>query len=219
MRKAFTLAEVLVAVFLLATVLGLVVGMLFPSLFMFRAEAARGDAQQAAMILTTKLQRALLNTSLEWVTVSTVPVAVAYREVNPDSPYDPASGAANFQPCFQIIRYDAGNKKVYQRPWPPGPPAPNSASLEQAYDFGHTNMGKLTAADLGTICHSPSSRERTLADHVESLVLSDQDGDLALLNPPLRITATCVVENPSQGNRSKERYELEVSVTPRCQRW
>ena len=63
MRKAFTLAEVIVAVFLLATVLGLVIGLLFPSMFMFRAEAARGDAQQAAMVLTTKLQRALLNTS------------------------------------------------------------------------------------------------------------------------------------------------------------
>lgn len=219
MRKAFTLAEVIVAVFLLATVLGLVIGLLFPSMFMFRAEAARGDAQQAAMVLTTKLQRALLNTSLEWVTISTLPVAVAYRETNPDSPYDPASGAAVFQPYFQIIRYDAATKKVFQRPWPPGPPEPTSPSLEQPYDFGHTNMSKLTLADLSTICHSPGTKERTLADHVESLVLTDQDGDPGLLHPPLRIGAICVVENPSQGNRSKERYQLEVSVTPRCQRW
>ena len=219
MKRGFTLAEMLVAVFLLATVLGLVVGVLFPSLFMFRAESARGDAQQAAMVLTTKLQRSLLNTSLEWVTISTLPVAVAYREINPDSPYDPATGAATFQPCFQIIRYDSEKKKVYQKPWPPGPPQPTSASLEQPYDFGHINMSKLSLADLSTICHSPSAQERTLADHVESLVLSDQDGDPLLLNPPLRIVATCVVENPAQGNRSKERYQLEVAVTPRCQRW
>jgi len=80
-------------------------------------------------------------------------------------------------------------------------------------------MSKLSTADLATICHGSSAQERTLADHVESLLLSDQDGDPNLLTPPLRIVATCVVENPAQGNRSKERYQLEVSVTPRCQRW
>lgn len=219
MRRAFTLAEILVVMFLLATVLGLVVGVLFPSLFMFRAESARGDAQQAAMILTTRLQRGLLNTSLEWVTISGMPVAVAYREVDPDNPYDSASGAANFAHLFQIIRYDAGLKKVYQRPWPPGPPDPTSASLEQPYDFNHVNLSKLTPGDLATICHAPSSKERTLADHVESLVITDQDGNPALLNPPLKIIATCSVDNFTEGRNKPERYQMEVSVSPRCQRW
>ncbi|MFN8611241.1 MAG: type II secretion system protein [Vulcanimicrobiota bacterium] len=219
MKRGFSLAELTVAIFLLATVLGLVVGVLFPSLFMFRAESARGDAQQAAMILTTKLQRALLNTSLEWVTVSNLPVAVAYREVDPANPYDAASGAANFQRLFQIIRYDGGLKKVYQRPWPPGPPDPTSPSLEQPYDFNHVNMSKLTPGDLATICHAPSSRERTLADHVESLILTDQDENLTQLSPPLKIVATCTVDNFSEGRKSTERYQLEVSVSPRCQRW
>jgi type II secretory pathway pseudopilin PulG len=219
MRRAFTLAEILVVLFLLSTVLGLVVGVLFPSLFMFRAESARADAQQAAMILTTRLQRALLNTSLEWVSISAVPVAVAYREVDPNNPYDSASAAANFAHLFQIIRYDAGLKKVYQRPWPPGPPDPTSAALEQPYDFNHVNMSKLTAADLATICHSPSSKERTLADHVENLVITDQDANLAQLTPPLKIVATCSVDNFSNGRHKPENYQLEVSVTPRCQRW
>ena len=209
----------LVALFLLGTVLALVLGVLFPSLFMFRSEAARGDAQQAAMVLTTKLQRALLNTSLEWVTISTTPVAVAYREVNPDSPYDPASGAASFLPQFQIIRYEAGAQKVYQRPWPPGPPEPTAPSLQQPYDFSHVNLSKLTIPDLGAICHQVSPQQRTLADHVESLVITDQDASPELLNPPLKIVATCSVDNFSSGRKSTERYQLEVSVTPRCQRW
>lgn len=218
-RRGFNLAELMVALFLLGTVLALVLGLLFPSLFMFRAEAARGDAQQAAMVLTTKLQRALLNTSLEWVTISALPVAVAYREVNSSAPYDPASGAAVFLPQFQIVRYDEGARKVYQRAWPPGPPEPTSPLLQQPYDFGHVNMSKLTAPDLGTICHQPSDKERTLADHVESLVITDQDGAPDLIHPPLKIVATCSVDNFSEGRNKVERYQLEVSVTPRCQRW
>jgi len=219
MRRGWTLAELIVVLFLFGTVFALVLGVLFPSLYMFKAESARGDAQQAAMILTTKLQRALLNTSLEWVTLTDVPVAVAYREVNPDAPYDPASGTAVWQPKFQIIRFDPGNHKVYQRPWPPGPPDPTSASLQQPYDFAHINMKKLTAGDLGTICHQASSQERTLADHVEELVLTDQDNNLSLIDPPLKIIATCSVENIGQGRKTVEKYQMEVAVTPRCQRW
>lgn len=219
MKRAFTLPELIVALFLLGTVLALVMGLLFPSLFMFRAEAARGDAQQAAMILTTKLQRALLNTSLEWVTITTSPVAVAYREVNPEAPYDPASGAASFLPNFQIVRYDSGAQKVYQRPWPPGPPEPTASTLQQPYDFSQVNMGKLAAADLGLICHQDYDKQRTLADHVESLIITDQDDAPELLNPPLKIVATCSVDNFSSGRKSTERYQLAISVTPRCQRW
>ena len=219
MRQGFTLAEVLVSMFLMATVMALMLALLFPSLFMFKAESARSDAQQSAMLLTTKLQRGLLNSSLEWVTISAQPVAIGYREVNSDAPYDPANGTAQWQPCFQIVRFDSTQHKAYQKPWPPGPPDPGAASLDQAYDFTHPALAKLTMADLADICLQPNNQERTLADHVESLVITDQDGDLGTLQPPLKVSATCSVENNGQGRQTVERYQLTISVTPRCQRW
>jgi len=219
LKRAFTLAEVLVSVFLFGTVMAMVLGILFPSLFMFKAESARSDAQQSAMLLTTRLQRALLNSATEWVTLASDPMAVSYREVNPNSPYDPGSGAARWQPSFQIVRYDAARRKVYEKAWPPAPPSTSDSSLQQNYDFSHPTLSKLTIADLVLICQHPYDKERTLADHVESFIVTDQDGDITMLQPPLKISAVCSVANNGQGRQTVERYRLDVSVTPRCQRW
>lgn len=209
----------MVSVFLLGTVMALVIGLLFPSMFLFKAESARGDAQQAAMLLTTRLQRGLLNSSIEWVTLSATPVAVSFREINPSSPYNPVDGTAQWLPCFQIVRFDAAAHKVFQKAWPPGPPEPNAGTLDQAYDFGHWALPKLTINDLADICNAPAPKERTLADSVESLSITDQDGEPGLLHPPFTIAAVCSVPNHGQGKQTVERYELTVSVTPRCQRW
>lgn len=209
----------MVSVFLMGTVMALILGLLFPSLFMFKAESARSDAQQAAMLLTTRLQRGLLNSSIEWVTLSAAPVAVSFREINPDAPYDPVNGTAQWLPCFQIVRFDATAHKVYQKAWPPGPPDPVAGTLDQDYDFAHWALPKLTSNDLADICNAPNPKERTLADHVESLAITDFDGEPTLLQPPFKIAAVCSVENNGQGRQTVERYELTVSVTPRCQRW
>ena len=46
MKRGFSLPEVLVVMFLSGTVLSLIAALLLPSLWMWRVESARGEAQQ-----------------------------------------------------------------------------------------------------------------------------------------------------------------------------
>jgi len=219
-RRAFSLAEMIVALFLLGTMMAMALALFFPTLWMFRAESGRNDVQQSVLLLTNRLRTALLNTATEWVSLAPDGSALSVRSLNEQSPFDPVSGAAQFRPEFVVYHYQAARRRVLTRPWPPGPPSPSDTSvLERAYDFASPTLEKLSGVDLLTICSQTSPEERVLAREVELFTVYDQDASAALLTPPIQVRVACKIDNVGAAAGKSERYELTFSVTPRSQRW
>lgn len=217
MKRAFTLLETLIALFLFGVVSALMLALFFPSMWMFQAASARNDAQQTVLLLVTRVRDGLLNTSLDTVTLSSDPPAVSFRAPREESPFDPVSGTPQFASHYSVARYDPNVDKVYWRSWPPEPPA--ATALSRSYDFSQALVPALERADLALICAHPNSEERVLGDHVDVFSVSDSDADPAVLTPPLQIVVGCSLTNPGPGTRKEERYDMTVQVTPRCQRW
>lgn len=219
-RRAFSLAEIIISLFLLSTMLAMALGLFFPTIWMFRAESGRNDVQQGVLLLTHRLRSALLNTSTEWVSLAADGSALGLRGLNEQSPFEAVSGSAQFRPEFVVFHYDPSRRKVLTRPWPPGPPSPTDLSaLERAYDFSSPTLERLSPADLLKVCSLTSPEERVLAREVELFSVYDQDSSVALITPPIRVRVACKIDNVGAATGRSERYELTLSVTPRSQRW
>lgn len=216
-RRAFTLLEALIALFLFSAVTGLMLALFFPSMWMFHSASGRNDAQQSVLLLVSKVRNSLLNTALEWVTVAPNPPALSLREAREDAPFEPVSGAAQFSNRFLVFRYDAAGRKVLWRHWPPGPPA--AGALSQAYDFASPTLSALQVPDLVAICAAPYPEERVLANEVDHFGVEDAGSEAGMLTPPLTVKAVVSYVNPGPGARKTEQFELTALVTPRCQRW
>ena len=213
-----TLAEVLMACFLLGTVTALMLGLFFPTAWMFQAESGRNDVQQTVILLVHRLRSALLNTALEWVTLVPDGSVVSMRELDDGVPFEPISGSPQFRGRFLIFAYEPGAQRVATRFWPPQPPAPGS--LGRSYNFSAPDLQPLTPADALLIAAAPSGGERRiLAHNVVEFSVYDQDPASPLLTPPIQVKVRCQVTNPGPGKRKQEEYELNVAITPRCQRW
>jgi hypothetical protein len=216
-RRGFTLLETLIGLFLFAAVTGLMLALFFPSMWMFHSASGRNDAQQSVLLLVSRVRNSLLNTALEWVTISQNPPAVSLREAREDAPFEPVSGAAQFSGRFLVFRYEEAARKVLWRHWPPGPPAPGA--LSQVYDFASPTLSALRVPDLVAICAATHPEERTIANEVDSFSIRDSGSEPGMLTPPLTIKAVVSYVNPGPGARKTEQFELTALVTPRCQRW
>lgn len=222
----FTLAEVLVVGFIGLVVLGLMMQLLLPSVWMFRVESARSEAQQACLLVANRLQQSLLNSSVESIYVGADPVSISFQEVaETGQPFDVVSGAPVLAPYFRVIWYDAPTRRVLMKVWPPEPPA--SAAMTTPFDFAAPSAKPqriLYGADQQAIINGPSNgREQVMARNVERLYLTDYgndaDNDMNLLTPPLEMTIECSVDTSMQGTKTKEVYTTTIKVVPRTVRW
>lgn len=216
--KGFTLAEVLMACFLLGTVSALMLGLFFPTAWMFQAESGRNDVQQSVMLVAHRLRSALLNTAAEWVTLVPDGSTVSMREINDQSPFEPISGSPQFRQRFLLFGYEAAARRVTTRFWPPAPPV--AGDMEKTYDFSSPQLGPLTPSDALEIMATPSEGEwKVVAHHVVEFSVYDQDPASPLLTPPIQVKVRCQLTNPGPDKRKQEEFELNLAVTPRCQRW
>lgn len=226
-RGGFTLAEILVVAFLGAIVLFLLGQLLVPSAILFRMQTAKADVHQGALVFTYWVDRHLSNSALETVTIVPWPKpvdplvasspAISFREISESDPYDGVTGVAKMLPEFRILWFDEPNHRVVIKRWPPDPPT-------LTFDF--TTPGAipcLSPEDLAQICNGENGSERVLVKNVESLVITDDDGDLTQLTPPLRLTITCAEtgrdQRAVQDEKATERFTMTARVTPRNVRW
>lgn len=217
MRRGFTLPEILVVMFLSLTVLTMLAGLLVPSVWMWRVESARGDAQQAVMMVTTRLQRMLLNSQVETVTIAQDKKAISFQEiVESGVPFDATTGMPIMQNRFRVFFLDA-KKRVVMKTWGPseGPP------VLSGYDFTDTakHPQRLSLPDLEQIRATPNGKEQVIARNVSVFNVTDADDDLTLLDPPIRCIVECAVDTSQQGAVTNQTCRMQVSVNPRSLRW
>lgn len=207
-RGGFTLAEMTVVMFLSVVVFFLIAQLVIPSLVMFRTESATTDAQQAAFIFTHRLRTQLLNTQVETVTISEDPVAISFQEVLEDDPFD-ALGETKLSDYFKVYYWDETNKLVKYKEFSPTSPA---------YDFtDRTKPQRLSLADLQAEVAAETGNEQVVARHVAALLISDEDGVVNIISPPIKLDLTCAVESPR--TRKEETYQMQMQVNPRNVRW
>lgn len=210
-RRGLTLAELLMAMFLLATVTSMMMMLLFPSLWMWRAEQAHSEVQQGVLVACSRLQQMLLNCQLESLTVSTAPAGIALQEVVSDSAgFDAVSGNPILESQVQVVYYDSGSRKVIQKTWKDTP-----ALAGISFTSTPCHLVRLSPAHIAQVSSS-GLQPRTMATNVEVFEISDQDKDLTVINPPLTIRVRCqltLLQSPKQ-----EAFEMTVAVTPRSLR-
>lgn len=226
-RRGFSLAEMLTVALLAGVVLFLLAQLLVPSAVLFHMQTAKADVHQGQLVFSYWVNRHLANTLLETVTVTpwpkasvaTVggPAAIAFREVNEDAPYDVTSGVPNLHERFRILYLDELEHRVVVREWPPTPP-----NLSFDFDLS-SHQRALSAEQLSQICAASSETDRVLVRNVESLSITDDDGDLTFFTPPLSLTLTCAEQGRDQraviDEKATERVTIAVRVTPRNVRW
>jgi hypothetical protein len=211
-RRGFTLSEILVVAFLSVVVLGLMIQLLVPSIMLFRVESAATEAQQAAFIVVGRVSKALMNTQLNTVTLlydvtADNPVAVSYQEVAPADPIS-TEGRPKFLPRFSLYYWNRPTGRIVYEETPDSPMPGHDWSDPQVPQ-------RLSLTELRAYCTVPNGEERVVARNVVSFVVTDQDGDVALVHPPLVIEVTCQVEAPRGGDMKYETFVMKTQITPR----
>ena len=218
MKRAFSLPEVLVVMFLSGTVLSMIAALLLPSLWMWRVESARGEAQQGVMMVTSRLHRMLMNSQLETVTIAPDHAAIGFQEiVENGAPFDATTGMPIMQDRFRVFFLDAAQKRVVTKTWGPTQPPPNLAG----YDFSKTatNPQRLSVADLQQICATQNGTEQVLARNVSIFNVTDSDGNPQILDPPISCHVECKIETSQQGTIDSQTCRMDMSANPRNMRW
>jgi len=221
--SGLSLPEILIVMFLLGVVFSLGIQLMLPSLSLFRVQNARSEVQQSAIVATHWINYALLNSIIDSLTVGKDPVSISFCAINEEDPYDTSTGRPKPAPRFSLIWFDAGERKLKTREWPPAPPPPPEPPGLGDYPLGTSeNPVALSGADLKTICDTPYSGYRVIARNVESFAIDDEDGDATdIINPPLRFTIVCASRSGARGEADKdeERFSMTMQVYPRIRRW
>ncbi len=211
--------------FIALVVMGLCMELLLPSIWMFRVESARSDAQQSSLLVVNRLKNELLNSLMDSIYVGDAPVAVVFQQVVTSSqPFDTASGSALLADRWRLYYYDTQTRRVLAKYWPPDPVV--AVSLLHNYPFATSNqpVRLLYQQDLNTIvAHAPNRSEQVMARNVEALYITDYGNDadhnLNLLTPPIEISLTCSVDTSMRGATTKESFTATTKVIPRGTRY
>ena len=211
-RRGLSLAEVLMGIFLMATVMSLMMLLLFPSLWMWRSEQAHSEVQQGVLVAVSRLQQMLLNCEFESLTVVGSPPALAFQEVvGEGTGFDAVSGNPILETQAQVVYRDAATRRIIHKTWSKAPPALNgidfNATSSHLIRLGPGHIAQVVASSLNP---------RVLAANVEIFELSDDDKDLTILNPPIHARIRCQL-TMEQSNK-QEGFEMTLSVTPRSLR-
>lgn len=224
-RAGFSLAEILVVAFIGLVVMGLCMELLLPSVWMFRVESARSEAQQASLLVVNRMKNELLNSVMDSIYVGRDPVAVVFQQIAETSqPFDTASGSAVLADRWRLYHFDRTSGRVLTRYWPPTPPGAVALMHNYAFATGNQPVRLLYQQDLQTIvAHRPNRTEQVMARNVDALYITDYgndaDNNLDLLSPPLEISLTCSVDTSMRGSITRESFTATTKVIPRSTRY
>ena len=66
---------------------------------------------------------------------------------------------------------------------------------------------------------SPSQKTYVIGRNITEFQITDKDGDVAILEPPISLTITSEIDTEHIGNNDSESFRVQASVTPRSMRW
>lgn len=189
---------------LLATTL--LVSLFIPSMSLFRRQSGKSDVYRGCLMVIDRFRTGLMNSQLETVTVETNGEGISWQLSQDDPPFSGVTGDPVLTPDFGMLFYSATENKVYYKVYPLAGTDPDIPAI-------------LSLADFQTARTTHSARTQVVGHHVVDFKITDKDGDIALLEPPLRLSVTCEVDTKGRETNDVERFSLSTSVTPRSMRW
>ena len=206
-RHGMTLIEVLVSFSLVSIVTLMIIALFVPSMSLFRRQTGKSDSYRGCLMLLEKFRVGLMNSQVETVTISPTGHAISWQMIEDDPPFSASTGDALMSPEFAILYYKEDEKKVYYKLYNNGGSGPpDQPSI-------------LSLSDLDTAINSPSQKTYVIGRNITEFQITDKDGDVAILEPPISLTITSEIDTEHIGNNDSESFRVQASVTPRSMRW
>lgn len=206
-RTGFTLIELLVSMGLALLGTAMLIALFVPSMSLFRRQSGKSDSYRGCLMMMEKFRLGLMNSQMETVTIAPNGQAISWQLIVDDTPFSGATGDALMSPKFALVSYHPEEKRVYYKefdyPDYPGPQSPSILSIEE----------------LEQACYDETPKGLVMARDIIDFQITDKDGDVFILEPPLRLTITSEVDTKGTETNDTESYSLEATVTPRSMRW
>lgn len=206
-RQGFTLVETIISFGLLLLATAMMVALFIPSMSLFRRQTGKSDSYRGCLMLMEKFRIGLMNAQMETVTVHNSGDAVSWQLFEEDPPFSGTSGDALMSKNFAILYYKEEEKKVYYKVFEFGGAA------------GSDQPSVLSQSDIESAIASTSTRTQVIGRNIVEFDISDKDGDLGILEPPLSLNIVSEIDTRGQETNDVETFGLETSVTPRSMRW
>ncbi len=198
--------EMMVALSLILIATALLASLFVPSMSLFRRQSGKSDVYRGCLMVMDRFRTGLMNSQFETITIDPTGSAVSWQLTRDDVPFSGVTGDPLLTPDFGLLYYKAGEQKVYYKV--------HTASVTVLDRPTYLSLSDLL---LARDTHSP--RTQVIGRNVVEFKITDKDGDIALLEPPLRLTVTCEVDTKGRETNDVERFVLAASVTPRSMRW
>jgi type II secretory pathway pseudopilin PulG len=206
-HKGFTLMEVLVSFTVLLLATGMMVALFIPSMSLFRRQTGKSDSYRNCLMMMEKFQMSILNSQTETVTISLDGQAISWQEfVDTSQPFSGTTGDAQMSPDFGVFFYDPQTLNVYY-------------TKKEGAGLGPNDPAILSLSDLAGARNISSKASRVQARNITQFYLSDKDGDVLILEPPITLSMTCEIDTKGQETNDTESFQLTASVTSRSRRW
>lgn len=206
--RGFTLPEILVAATLMVILVALMVALLVPSFSLFRRQSGKSDTYRSCHLLVEKFTQGLMNTQLETVTILTDGQAISWQQGQATPPFSAASGQTLMVNRFHALHWASEQSRVIME-------NEEVTSLESSSVL----PARMEPTQLASLRTALSPTERVVAHHVTSFRITDNDDNLELLHPPLKLSVTCTVSTRGTATNDEEEFSMEASATPRSRRW
>ena len=205
--RGITLIEVLVSLSLVSIVTLMILALFVPSMSLFRRQTGKSDSYRGCLMLLEKFRVGLMNSQMETVTISPTGHAISWQMIEDDPPFSASTGDALMSPEFAILYYKEDEKRVYYKLYNSGTSGPPD------------QPSFLSLSDLNTAIGSPSNKTYVIGRNITEFRITDKDGDVTLLEPPLTLTIKSEIDTEHIGNNDSESFRVQASVTPRSMRW
>lgn len=198
--------EMMIAMGLILIATALLASLFIPSMSLFRRQSGKSDVYRGCLMVMERFRTGLMNSQFETITIDPFGTGVSWQLASEDVPFSGVTGDPLLTPDFGLLYYKAEEQKIYYKV---------HASSVTVLD----RPSYLSLTDLQLARDTHSSRTQVIGRNVTEFKITDKDGDLALLEPPLRLSVTCEVNTKGRETNDVERFTLVTSVTPRSMRW
>lgn len=204
--SGMTLVETIVSMSLLTLVTAMIIALFIPSMSLFRRQSGKSDAYRGCLMLLEKFRIGLMNAQLETVTVAPDGKAISWQLVQDGVPFSGTTGDPLMASEFALLFHRPQEERVYYKAHAASTPGPQQPAI-------------LSFGDLQAACTPTGSKTNVIGRNITEFSIRDKDGGVAIIEPPLSLTITCVVETKGRETNDEEKLTLTTSVTPRSMRW
>ncbi len=200
--QGVTLTEVLIAFGLFLLVSAMMIALLLPAFSLFRRQGGQSDAYRTCLQSVERFRLVMLYSLLESISIAPDHEAIAWQESQGEPPFSGTTGDPLMSDVFTVLHYR--DQQILMTRTEPSGAGPSTIPSRLGLDALPALRARQT---------------RTLARDITAFQVHDDDPSSPLITPPLRMSLTCTIDTKGRETNDVESFQMNVTVTPRSQRW